>query len=237
MLYRRVLALEPANADLHARVAPLLAETRQRFDAWISFRTAARAYQKQGRSERALATYREAARHLPREPEVWKATARLHRREGRPHEAVEVLLEGSRRFRGRRRRPQAIALLRCVREIEPWHVPATTQLARTLASAGRKAEAAALLSDLAANLRSHADMACVRFAQWRIHPSLIHTWRWQRERWRRDAIVEPSAARWFPISRTRPCWSTTMRSASRMVCSRWAIRIDVRPAVTCRSAS
>ncbi len=197
-----MLALETANADLHARVAPLLAETRQHFDAWLSFRAAARTYQKEGRSERALATLREAARHLPRETEVWKTIAKLHRREGRPHEAIEVLLEGSRRFRGRKRRPQAIHLLRCLREIDPWHVPASTQLARSLARAGRKAEAAALLSDLAEHVRSHTDLARVRYAQWRIHPSLRHTWRWLRERCRRDAIVEPNSAPPFPLSKT-----------------------------------
>ena len=41
-LYRRVLAQEPENADLHRKLAPLLAATGQRFDAWQSFRVAAR---------------------------------------------------------------------------------------------------------------------------------------------------------------------------------------------------
>ena len=41
-LYRWVLAVEARNPDLHEKLAPLLAETGQEFDAWISFRATGR---------------------------------------------------------------------------------------------------------------------------------------------------------------------------------------------------
>ena len=41
-LYRRVLAVEPANLELHARLAPLLAVTGRHFDAWTSFEACGR---------------------------------------------------------------------------------------------------------------------------------------------------------------------------------------------------
>ena len=40
-LYRSVLAVERTSADLHAKLAPLLAETGQSFDAWQSYRAVA----------------------------------------------------------------------------------------------------------------------------------------------------------------------------------------------------
>ena len=60
-LYRRVIAVERHDPDLHARIAPLLAETGQYFDAWVSYRITARACLRAGRGDRALAIYREAA--------------------------------------------------------------------------------------------------------------------------------------------------------------------------------
>ena len=42
-LYRRVLSVEPNNMELHARLAPLLAATGRRFDAWTSFEASGRA--------------------------------------------------------------------------------------------------------------------------------------------------------------------------------------------------
>jgi hypothetical protein len=35
-LYRELLAVEPNSVELHERIAPLLAATRQEFDAWNS---------------------------------------------------------------------------------------------------------------------------------------------------------------------------------------------------------
>ncbi|MFQ5417398.1 MAG: tetratricopeptide repeat protein [Myxococcota bacterium] len=93
-LYRRVLAVERHDAELHARIAPLLAETGQPFDAWLSYRIAARACLREGRGERALGIYREAAARLPREIQVWQSIARLEFKLGRQRDAVDTLIEG-----------------------------------------------------------------------------------------------------------------------------------------------
>jgi predicted Zn-dependent protease len=39
-LYRELLAVEPENPDLHRRIAPLPAETKQSAKAWASYRRA-----------------------------------------------------------------------------------------------------------------------------------------------------------------------------------------------------
>ena len=54
-LYRWVIAVEPRNPELHARVAPLLAETGQDFDAWVSYRAAAGSWVRQGLADKAIA--------------------------------------------------------------------------------------------------------------------------------------------------------------------------------------
>jgi thioredoxin-like negative regulator of GroEL len=191
-LYRWVLAVEPHNADVHLKVAPLLARTGQRFDAWQSYQNAARACLRHGQPERALAIYRQAASGLPREVQAWSAVARLQQRSGRPREAVETLLEGSGRLRSRRLRPRAIHLLRVAREIEPWHVEAVCGLARLLARSQQREEARVLLRGLSQRCGA-ARLRRVRAAQLRVAPSVTHLWLWLRAAFR--SAAEPRQPR------------------------------------------
>ncbi|MEN8181070.1 MAG: tetratricopeptide repeat protein, partial [Myxococcota bacterium] len=74
-LYRQVLEVEPTNANLHRKVAPLLARGKETEQAWESYRQAAQVLQRQGFSEQAIGLYREASRTLPTQVEVWQALA------------------------------------------------------------------------------------------------------------------------------------------------------------------
>ncbi len=56
-LYRRMLAVEAGNGELHAQLAPLLAATRQPFDAWQSFHRAGRAFERESNREAARLIY------------------------------------------------------------------------------------------------------------------------------------------------------------------------------------
>src|SRR5262245_2093634 len=176
-LYRWVLAIEPQNADVHLKLAPLLARRGQRFDAWQSFQSAARASLRHGQPDRALAIYRQAATALPREVQAWSAVARLQHRTGKPREAVETLLEGSARFRRRRLQPRAIHLLRLAREIEPWHVDSVCELARLLARTEQREEARVLLRSLAHRC-GRARLRRVLATQLRVAPSFRVFFRW-----------------------------------------------------------
>jgi tetratricopeptide (TPR) repeat protein len=178
-LYRWVLAVEPQNGELHAKLAPLLAETGQHFDAWCSFKAIARAYLHKGHADKALAVYREAALYLPREVQAWQAVARLQKKRGCTREAVETLLEASRKFRTRWLRPQAIHLLRLAREIELWNFDVVIEIARLLGSSGQHHEARILLDGLAE--RSGGErLRRVRATQFRFAPGLGSAWRWLR---------------------------------------------------------
>ena len=51
-LYRSLLAFEPGSPELHAKLAPLLAETGQAFDAWQSYRAVVHGALRAGREDR-----------------------------------------------------------------------------------------------------------------------------------------------------------------------------------------
>jgi tetratricopeptide (TPR) repeat protein len=178
-LYRQVLAAEPNNAELHARIAPLLAKSGEAFDAWQSYRHAAQALVEAKKTEDALRLYRDACERLPRRIETWLAAAQLERSRGRHNEAKKLLLAGRARMRARGRRPEAIALLKSVREIEPWEPEVVLDLARLLAKSRQQPEATSLLEQLAE--RGSGSLARrVRGVLWRMHPSLRNTWAWLR---------------------------------------------------------
>lgn len=176
-LYRRVLAVEPNNLELHVRLAPLLAVTGRRFDAWRSFDACGRAALAEKKLDKAAAIYREAARCLPREFQAWEQLARVERRRGRDPQALEALIEGRQQFRRRAQRPEAIALLRRGLEIDEWNLDVLLDLARLLARSEQEGEARLLLERLAQRAGG-ASLRRVRAAQWRISPTLTNSWRW-----------------------------------------------------------
>lgn len=176
-LYRWLLAVEPGNAEIHERIAPMLARSGQAFDAWTSFRRAGRALTQEGHVEKALGIYREAVQCLPRQIEAWLAIAKLEQQRSRPANAKAALLEARKQFRGRRHRAEAIYLLRQVRAIEPWHAPTVLDLASLLAKTNQHHEAGMLLKELAERCKGR-ELRRIRAAQLRLRPSLLHTLQW-----------------------------------------------------------
>lgn len=176
-LYRWVLAVERNSIDIHTRLAPLLAELGQDFDAWNSYRTIAQAALREGREDRAIAIYREATRALPSEIGTWQNLARLLVRQGELEEAVEILREGSRQFRAHWNRSQAIHLLRRARAIDPWHFQSVIELSRLLGRSDQEAEAYMLLEGLAERCEGR-HLRIVRGALLRVAPGAGTLWGW-----------------------------------------------------------
>lgn len=178
-IYRQVLAAEPHNAEIHARVAPLLARSGRDLEAWESFRIAIGAMRKDGEVGGARALEELAVRALPRRPEPVRLLARSERARQQPAEAVRVLLEGSRRMARRGPRGAAILLLRDARAIEAWNVEVVLSLGRHLSRDGQPAEALFLLDHLEQRTAGR-ERCAVRALLWQIEPSLRHSWRWFR---------------------------------------------------------
>jgi hypothetical protein len=116
---------------------------------------------------------------LPMQIEAWQWVAKLELKRERSEAAICALLEGRAKFRSRRRRPEAIALLREARGIDAWRVDIVLDLARLLRRSRQSPEAQWILGQLAERT-SGRDLRIVRGAQWRIEPSLKHSWNWLR---------------------------------------------------------
>jgi tetratricopeptide (TPR) repeat protein len=178
-LYREVLGVEPDNVEIHRKVAPLLAQTRQLPEAWASYRRAAAGLVREGLVERAIGVYREAARHLRREVGPWMAIADLELRRGRRADAIQALWTGRRELRSRAQRPQAIRLLERARELDPNGFEVNFELAGLLARSGRSARALTMLEQLAPRASGRA-LRRVRARQLRISPGPRTLWGWLR---------------------------------------------------------
>lgn len=178
-LYRHALAIERNNVGLHAKLAPLLAETGQGFDAWNSFRASAQAALREGRDDRALAVYREASKYLPQEIQAWQALARMLAKQGDEAAAVEVMIEASHHFRAPFLRSHAIHLLRRARALDPWHFETVIELAGLLRRSEQREEARLLLDGLAGRARGRR-LRQVRAAQLWLDPGPSTLWRWLR---------------------------------------------------------
>jgi Tfp pilus assembly protein PilF len=178
-LYREVLGAEPGDVEVHRRLAPLLARTRQHDAAWTSYRRAAEGLEGQGFVERAIGVYREAAHHLPRESAVWLAIAELELKRGRRADALAALWSGRCQLRSRAERAEAIRLLERARAVDPSAFEPSFDLAGLLAKAGERARALALLEGLA-HERSGALLRRVRARQLNLAPGPLALWRWLR---------------------------------------------------------
>jgi Tfp pilus assembly protein PilF len=177
--YREILAMEPGNLDVHRRIAPLLARTREKAEAFQSYRRAADGLVKQGFVERAIGVYREASRLLPREDGVWLALAELEAGRGRRADALAALLAGRRQLRRRAERPRALKLLERARVLDPAAFEPNFELAALLARDGQRARARIVLEGLAAKAQGRT-LRRVRARQLYLAPSPRSAWRYLR---------------------------------------------------------
>ena len=178
-LYRQVLEHEPKNTELHRKLAPLLAKTKQDSEAKASYSLVLSALTRDGLSEQAGGLYREALNYMPMDVELWAQLAALQVKRQQRADAVQTLLEGRRRLRSRKHRSQAMRLLVRIQEVEPYHFEGTLDLARLLSQSGSVPQGLGLLDRLAARIRGRS-LRRVRGRQFRIRPGIGSTWRWLR---------------------------------------------------------
>jgi len=178
-LYRRVLAIEPNNVELHQKLAPLLAEAGRAEEAVASYLEIARADREGGRVRQALETLRGAVAFFPAEVGLWEAMAELHLHRERPAEAVAVLREGLGHLRRRRHRGRAVRLQRRLYELTPRDTALALSLAAGLRRIGLREPAASLLRRLEDRARP-AERKAIRAQQLRLRPTPANLWRWLR---------------------------------------------------------
>jgi tetratricopeptide (TPR) repeat protein len=168
--YAQILANDPEDHLVHARVAPLFARLRKWNEARKSFDAAGAGYQTAGFSDKAIAVWALAAQHFPEDVDYWERIANEQMKKGRRADAVRALLEGRGQLRKRKQRPLAILLLRQVLEVDAFHVDATIDLARLLKAEGSLHEGLRLLRQLRPWAKGR-DVRRVRLAMVLLSPS------------------------------------------------------------------
>ncbi|MCH7869618.1 MAG: hypothetical protein IH881_18135 [Myxococcales bacterium] len=179
ILLRKILTAEPNNVEIHALIAPSLAELGLEFCAWTSYEHVTAALSRDGKKQSALDYYCDATTRMPRHLEAWVSRVALTRSMGRRDDARQILESALPHFRRRATRYPLISLLRCLLDIEPGNKCAALELAYLLSKTSQKYEALVLLSKLA-DASNGSFLQNVRRTQWRIEPSLAHSWLWLR---------------------------------------------------------
>jgi tetratricopeptide (TPR) repeat protein len=175
ILLRRILVVEPNNIEVHAQIAPSLANRGLEFSAWESYARAAAALLREDKKQAALEVYRDATRRMPRHYEAWTSRAALERRMVRADEARHTLESALPHFRRRSTRYRLISLLRGLARLDPSNRSATLELAYVLSKTGQQEEALMLLAKLAQTAHGPF-LRKVRRTQWSVTPSLAHSW-------------------------------------------------------------
>ncbi len=178
-LYQQVLKADPSNTSLCREIAPLLVKAKKMDEAWMSFRIAAEGFAKQGFIEKAIGIYREATHYLPRQSAAWIAVANLQVQRGSPEDAAAVLLEGSRHFRSRAQREEALRLLTLAHKASPTNFKAGFELARLRSKMGDRKGAWNLLRELQ-RFAIRRERRRIRSAQFWLAPGPTTAMRWLR---------------------------------------------------------
>lgn len=192
--YRKVLAVDPNDAYVNTRIAPLLIRARRPEEAARAYETAAKSFLDQGFTDKAIAAYVAAASSYPLEVRLWTRIAELTADRGRQADTLKVLLQGAEHLsRSKTHRAAAVGLLEKVLELEPRHLGATIMLGRLLAQQGNKAEGLARLEALA-KFSAGPALKRIRAAQLRLSPTPAALWRWFRAGGVREPEAKPPPA-------------------------------------------
>lgn len=170
--YRKALELEPKDAVVLGKLAPLLARTRQPQAALESFRAAAQAHLDKGFADKALAVYAQATELFPLELDLWRQVSQLHVQKGHRAEGVKTLLRGRLHFRRSGERPGAIQLLRETLALDATLFEVKLDLALLLSRQQQREEALSLLEPLGAEARGKRHLCRLRWTQAQVTPGM-----------------------------------------------------------------
>ncbi len=177
--YKKILENDGPDPMVHHKLAMALAEYRKPTEARASFLIAAEAYDDRGFQDKALAVYLTAVHYLPTDLDLWERVADVQLVKARHADAIKVLLDARKNFKGKRFRTERLRLLERVRGIEPWHFEATFDLAHVLRKQGEAVQARQMLEGLASR-NVGRPLRRARYALFALWPSPASAWRWLR---------------------------------------------------------
>lgn len=179
--YERVLAVDPGDVDVHAKVAPLYIRTGRKDKAKASLRRVIARYEKQGFVDKAIAMLRLALKLDRRDLAARVRLADLYLGTALPASALRLLEKGRRAFRGKGCLRQALAIEDKILSIAPDDFRARISKATLLAKAGRGREARDLLWGIESQCARNGNRKCWRKTRWllsRHAPCASTAWGW-----------------------------------------------------------
>ncbi len=179
--YERVLAVDPQDAEVHAKVASLYIRTGRADKAKASLRRVIAHYEKQGFVDKAIAMLRLALKVDRRDLAARVHLADLYLGKALPASALRLLERGRRTFRGKRFLRQALAVEEKILSIAPDDFRAQISKAGLLAKAGRGCEARDLLWRIESQCARKRNRTRWRKTRWmltRHAPSVSTAWGW-----------------------------------------------------------
>lgn len=179
--YKRALEADPEDHFVHAKVAPLLAKMQRFEEAWESFRIAASRYFAIGFSQKAIGIYSQAAKFMPRNPDVWESMAYVYVQQGKKADAVATLYKGHAFFTQGASKDKAVIMLRRAFALDPWNPEVTLALARLIKKTD-PVEAIGLLEGLSMRVKGK-ELRQVHAALFRTQPGFAMAWRWLKTAW------------------------------------------------------
>lgn len=179
--YERILAADPLDVDVHAKIAPLYILTGRRQKAKASLPRLAAWYESQGFLDKAIAMLRLVLKLDRRDLNARLRLAELYLQKDLPHSALGLLEAGRRVFRGRRFLDEALAVEERILRIAPDDFRAQAEAVRLLGKTGRGREGRDRLWRMEAHWARKRNRKNWRKTRWllsRHAPSPATAWGW-----------------------------------------------------------
>lgn len=139
--YEKILSVDAQDVEVHRKIAPLYIRLRRKGQAKASLRLAAAWYEKQGFTEKAIATLRLALTVDRRYLAAHLNLADLYRSKGHAGDARNVLDAARKAFRGKRFLNEALAVEERILCLAPDDFRAQVSLVRLFWKTGKRREA------------------------------------------------------------------------------------------------
>lgn len=177
--YQKILAMNPKDHEVHARLAPLYAETKQLDDSWESFMKAANGFKERGFTDKVIGIYSQASNYMPHKRELWEMISDLKLKKSNPKEAATVLVAGRKHFNHKDHLGDAMHLLYKAWKLVPWDVDISMDLGSVLARLDKKKDAYDLFYGLAERNKGKARRRAL-WRAFRLKSSARLLWLWFR---------------------------------------------------------
>jgi len=164
--FEKILAKDPKDIDVHAKVAPLYLKVGRRAEAKASLNLVIDEYHKKGFAEKEIAMLKIVLEVETHDLKTYLQLVNLYVQKGLKSDALRTLRDGRRAFRKKRFLKEAIAIERRILTIEPEDFRAQVSLVKRLWKSGENKEASERLLLMESQWASRRNRKYWRKTRW-----------------------------------------------------------------------